>query len=88
MTRTEAAPWRQWGDDIEPESIRQMERACSLPIAVRGFLDAPTHDSLKGGGIKEAPVACVAPIVVTAAGCVVLFLFPDLVYQFSSIIMP
>jgi len=59
-----------------------------LPIAIRGFVDAPTHDALKGGRIKEAPVACVAPIVVTAAGCLVLFLFPDLVYQFSSIIMP
>jgi multicomponent Na+:H+ antiporter subunit D len=57
-----------------------------LPIAIRGFVQAPTHEALRRG-VKEAPLACVIPIVVTAAGCLVLFLFPQLVYQFSSQIL-
>jgi multicomponent Na+:H+ antiporter subunit D len=57
-----------------------------LPIAVRGFFSAPTRQELQNG-VKEAPLACVIPIVVTAVGCLGLFLFPDIVYQFSSIIL-
>jgi tRNA-splicing ligase RtcB len=47
------APWRQWGDDIDPASVDQMRRACSLPIAVRGALmpDAHVGYGLPIGGV-------------------------------------
>jgi tRNA-splicing ligase RtcB len=38
-----SAPYRQWGRDLEPESIRQMDNACKLPVAVRGALMADAH---------------------------------------------
>ena len=37
------SPWRQWGDDIDDEAIRQMERATSLPVAVQGALMPDAH---------------------------------------------
>jgi len=60
-----------------------------LPIPLRGFFSAPDgnpgsgdhghgHDS---GGIKEAPLPCLLAIGVTCIGCVLLFLFPDAVYN-------
>jgi len=41
--RESPAPWRQWGNDIDPEAIVQMERACQLPVTVRGALMADAH---------------------------------------------
>lgn len=41
--RREPAPYRQWGTDLEAQSIRQMENACKLPVAVRGALMADAH---------------------------------------------
>jgi len=38
-----SAPWRMWGQDLEPQSIQQMQRACALPIAVRGALMPDAH---------------------------------------------
>ena len=38
-----SVPYRQWGHDLEPESIRQMENACRLPVAVRGALMPDAH---------------------------------------------
>lgn len=38
-----AAPWRQWGSNIDPEAIRQMERAVELPISVYGALMPDAH---------------------------------------------
>src|SRR5438128_7542204 len=32
--REAPAPWRQWGEGLEPEAINQMGRACQLPVAV------------------------------------------------------
>ncbi len=37
------APWRRWGDDLDPASIEQLENACSLPISVRGALMPDAH---------------------------------------------
>ena len=45
-----------------------------LPIPVRGFL-AKAEDG-DGNGIREAPLFCLAAILITAAGSVALFLFP------------
>ena len=43
VPRGEPAPYRKWGHDLEPESVRQLENACSLPIAVRGALMPDAH---------------------------------------------
>src|SRR3989304_5301146 len=37
------APWRQWGTDIDEQSIAQMREACALPVAVRGALMPDAH---------------------------------------------
>lgn len=41
--RESPVPWRQWGSDIDPEAIVQMERACRLPVTLRGALMADAH---------------------------------------------
>ncbi len=38
-----SAPYRQWGEDLEPQSVRQLQNACELPIAVRGALMPDAH---------------------------------------------
>ena len=43
VPRDEPAPYRQWGDDLEPQSIQQMRNACALPVAVRGALMPDAH---------------------------------------------
>ena len=57
-----------------------------LPIPLRAFFGKP-----EGGeaptGIKEAPVACVAAILITASGCIVLFLFPEPLYRLAQAIV-
>jgi tRNA-splicing ligase RtcB len=47
------APWRQWGTDLEPGAVAQMESACRLPVAVRGALmpDAHVGYGLPIGGV-------------------------------------
>src|SRR5262245_56149546 len=48
-----AAPWRQWGVDLEPDSIQQMINACELPVSVAGALmpDAHVGYGLPIGGV-------------------------------------
>ncbi len=47
-----------------------------LPIPVYAFFASAPHDH-HGPGLREAPVACVIPLLFTATGCLVLFLYPD-----------
>ena len=51
--RVESAPFRQWGQDLEPQSLQQLENACKLPVAVRGALmpDAHVGYGLPIGGV-------------------------------------
>src|ERR1700677_1600203 len=35
-SRTELAPWRQWGSGLEPDAVKQMTNACALPVSVAG----------------------------------------------------
>ncbi len=51
--RAEPAPYRKWGSNIEPESIRQMENACKLPVSLAGALmpDAHVGYGLPIGGV-------------------------------------
>lgn len=52
-SRHSPAPYRRWGEDLDDDSIGQMERACRLPIAVRGALmpDAHVGYGLPIGGV-------------------------------------
>ena len=48
-----------------------------LPIPIRGFMATSSND----GKIKEAPILCVAPLVITAVGCLLLFFLADSIYH-------
>jgi tRNA-splicing ligase RtcB len=47
------APWRSWGEGLEPEAVNQLARACQLPIAEAGALmpDAHVGYGLPIGGV-------------------------------------
>lgn len=51
-----------------------------MPIVVRGFFLAPPDDSA-GLQRNEAPLLCVVPLCVTAAGGIGLFFFADAIYR-------
>ncbi len=53
INRPTKAPYKIWGTDIDPESIQQMQNACSLPVSVRGALmpDAHVGYGLPIGGV-------------------------------------
>ena len=56
-----------------------------LPIVVRAFF-VPPPEGESGGGIQEAPPACVGALVFTALGCFALFLFPDIFVDLAKLI--
>ena len=51
--REEPAPWKQWGTDLEEQSVAQMRAACELPVTVAGALmpDAHVGYGLPIGGV-------------------------------------
>jgi tRNA-splicing ligase RtcB len=53
VSRAESAPWRSFGEDLDPGALEQMEHGCSLPIAVAGALmpDAHVGYGLPIGGV-------------------------------------
>jgi tRNA-splicing ligase RtcB (3'-phosphate/5'-hydroxy nucleic acid ligase) len=53
QSRSEPAPYRRWGSDMDNESVRQMENACNLPVSVAGALmpDAHVGYGLPIGGV-------------------------------------
>ncbi|HEX2950469.1 MAG TPA: RtcB family protein [Armatimonadota bacterium] len=53
VPREKPAPFEQWGDEIDAQSIEQMRNACSLPISVAGALmpDAHVGYGLPIGGV-------------------------------------
>ena len=57
-----------------------------LPIPIRAFFNAP-DEAEPSQGIKEAPLTCVGALLVTAAGCVALFIYPEPLYQLLSLIV-
>jgi multicomponent Na+:H+ antiporter subunit D len=50
-----------------------------LPVAVTAFFRDPEDD--QDTGMKEAPMACVVPLAITAIGCFVLFFFAEPILQ-------
>jgi len=51
--RAAGAPWRQWGERLEPNAVQQLVNACSLPVTARGALmpDAHVGYGLPIGGV-------------------------------------
>ena len=66
-----SAPYRQWGSDLEPESVRQMDNACRLPVAVRGALmpDAHRGYGLPIGGVLATDNAVIPYAVGVDIAC-------------------
>ncbi len=64
--RAELAPWRQWGEGLEAEAVKQMTNACALPVAVAGALmpDAHVGYGLPIGGV----LACDNAVIPYAVG--------------------
>src|SRR4029079_16612805 len=53
MKTMDPAPYEVWGTNLEPDALRQMHDACSLPVAVSGALmpDAHVGYGLPIGGV-------------------------------------
>src|SRR6266566_8145306 len=69
--RAAPAPWRQWGEGLEPEAINQMGRACQLPVAVAGALmpDAHVGYGLPIGGVLATDNAVIPYAVGVDIAC-------------------
>jgi tRNA-splicing ligase RtcB len=68
---TGPAPWKQWGIDLEPDSIQQMVNACDLPIAIAGALmpDAHVGYGLPIGGVLATDNAVIPYAVGVDIAC-------------------
>ena len=58
-----------------------------FPIVYRAFFKKG-DTGLDASGIKEAPLACVLPLTLTAAGSVLLFFFPGLLFDLTALMLP
>jgi tRNA-splicing ligase RtcB len=69
--RETPAPWRQWGADLEPESVKQMANACALPVSVAGALmpDAHVGYGLPIGGVLATDNAVIPYAVGVDIAC-------------------
>ena len=69
--RAELAPWRQWGEGLEAEAVKQMANACALPVAVAGALmpDAHVGYGLPIGGVLATENAVVPYAVGVDIAC-------------------
>jgi tRNA-splicing ligase RtcB len=69
--RTEPVKYRQWGKDLEPEAVMQMEKACLLPVAVAGALmpDAHVGYGLPIGGVLATENAVIPYAVGVDIAC-------------------
>lgn len=65
------APWRQWGEGLEPEAVNQLARACQLPISVAGALmpDAHVGYGLPIGGVLATENAVIPYAVGVDIAC-------------------
>ena len=69
--RSELAPWRQWGEGLEPEAVKQMRQACRLPVAFAGALmpDAHLGYGLPIGGVLATKGAVIPYAVGVDIAC-------------------
>ena len=69
--RAEPAPWRQWGERLEADAVKQMANACALPVAVAGALmpDAHVGYGLPIGGVLATDHAVIPYAVGVDIAC-------------------
>lgn len=69
--REQDAPYRVWGDDPEPESVRQLQNACALPVSLAGALmpDAHVGYGLPIGGVLATENAVIPYAVGVDIAC-------------------
>jgi tRNA-splicing ligase RtcB len=69
--RAEPAPWRQWGEGLEADAVKQMANACALPVAVAGALmpDAHVGYGLPIGGVLATDHAVIPYAVGVDIAC-------------------
>lgn len=78
--RLHPAPWKQWGSDLDPGAIEQMENAVRLPIAHSGALmpDAHRGYGLPIGGVLATENAVIPYAVGVDIACRVKLTVLDL----------
>ncbi|MCH7604055.1 MAG: RtcB family protein [Planctomycetes bacterium] len=71
VERDTPAPWKQWGKDLEKQSVEQMVNACRLPVAVAGALmpDAHLGYGLPIGGVLATDNAIIPYAVGVDIAC-------------------
>lgn len=71
IAREAPAPWKQWGVDLDANSIQQMVNACNLPVAVAGALmpDAHLGYGLPIGGVLATDNAVIPYAVGVDIAC-------------------
>ena len=69
--RSDPAPWKQWGSDLEAGAIQQMRNACELPVTVAGALMPDAHQGygLPIGGVMATEDAVVPYAVGVDIAC-------------------
>jgi tRNA-splicing ligase RtcB len=69
--RVADAPYRIWGNNFEPDALRQMSNACKLPVAVSGALmpDAHVGYGLPIGGVLATHEAVIPYAVGVDIAC-------------------
>ena len=78
--RSEPAPWRMWGADLDPAAIDQMRNACNLPVAVQGALmpDAHLGYGLPIGGVLATDNAVIPYAVGVDIACRMMLTVTDM----------
>ncbi|NJB67115.1 multicomponent Na+:H+ antiporter subunit D [Desulfobaculum xiamenense] len=61
-----------------------LNAAYFLPIVYKAFFCTP-EECMFNDGVKEAPIQCVAPLVITAACSVGLFFYPDVFMNLAAL---
>ena len=71
QARTSVAPYRIWGDNLEPDALTQMRNACNLSVAVSGALmpDAHVGYGLPIGGVLATKDAVIPYAVGVDIAC-------------------
>lgn len=71
VEREKLAPWKQWGEGLEPEAVDQMRQSCRLPVAVAGALmpDAHLGYGLPIGGVLATKGAVIPYAVGVDIAC-------------------
>jgi tRNA-splicing ligase RtcB len=71
VARAEPVPWKQWGTDLDAQSVEQIENACRLPVSVCAALmpDAHVGYGLPIGGVLATDNAVIPYAVGVDIAC-------------------